>query len=522
MTGRDPEGTVAAILADPGFPPLKRLVIDRTGHHYYEDKDRLLAERIGRRMAATGAAGLAAYRARLEDGAGGPAEWAALVAEITIGETFFFRFAEQFAALRDTILPEILERNAAGRRIRIWSAGAATGAEAYSLAILVRDLLGEAVRDWRVSIVGTDINEQFLAMARQAVYGRWALRSLGPEERDRWFTAGERPNTFALKRPYASLVRFEPHNLLSLLDGTSPLQFSDFDLVLCRNVLIYFHPDTVARIVAALGDTLAEGGWLLLGHAEINPAFGGPVTPVDLGGTLVFRRRPAGGTAPATGETAAAGGTAAPVGETAMRSGRSGAGAERASARGTGTTGRRAERRAADPARVRAAAPPIAPSAPEPLDGDAEPAARLGAAARASADRGDFSAALAACREGRRRHPADPVFHHLEGLVDRASGRPDRAEAAFRRALFLQKDFVMAHYHLGLTLIETGRAADGRRSVANAARLAARLPEDDPLPEGDGLTAGTLHAMARVLLDGAAPAGRPPSGPAAHRSMGGR
>ncbi|WP_075216210.1 CheR family methyltransferase [Mongoliimonas terrestris] len=508
----------AAGSREAGFPALKRLIIGRTGHHYYEDKDALLAERVGARLKATGISDLGTYAARLADPADGPAEWAALVAEITIGETFFFRFAEQFAALRDVILPDILARNAGTQRLRVWSAGAATGAEAYSLAILVRDLLGDAAADWRLSIVGTDINETFLAKARAGVFNGWALRSLGPDERARWFDPGPGPGRFTLKRRYAALVRFEPHNLLHLLDGTSPLQFSDFDLVLCRNVLIYFHPDTVAALVQALGRTLADAGWLLLGHAEMNPAAAGTVTAVDVNGTLVFRRAD---TAAAPPRTAAVSPAASPPFHPPAF-----------------------EPLALDPP-APAARPPLAPPvlAATPAEAlaasalamagaagiralDGADGATLLAAARASADAGDLAAAREACRTGQRDWPDTPAFHHLEGLVERAAGHLEAAERAFRRTLFLTRDFAMAHYHLGLTLLDAGRPADGRRSIANAARLAAAAPADALLPDGDGLTAGGLAALARHMLDrppGHAPSAGPASGglPAAKPTLGG-
>ena len=236
--------SMSAPLLDAGFPHLKSRIIERTGHFYYQDKDDLLWERVRKRLRATGLADSARYLNLLDDPISGPAEWSRLEAEITIGETFFFRYAEQFAALRETILPEIIERKSVARRLRIWSAGCATGAEPYSLAILVNEILGESLGSWRVTIVGTDINDSFLKAARQARFGKWALRSMPDQERNRYFVdAGK--EQWQVRPEFRYLVRFERHNLLSLLDGSSPIEFADFDLILCRNVLIYFHPDTV-------------------------------------------------------------------------------------------------------------------------------------------------------------------------------------------------------------------------------------------------------------------------------------
>lgn len=136
-------------LPDAGFPALKARIIARTGHAYYHDKDDLLWERVLRRIAATTVADSNAYLQRLEDIGRGEAEWEALEAEITIGETFFFRYVEQFDALSSRILPDLIARNRDRRRIRIWSAGCASGAEPYSVAIVLRNLLGDAWDDWQ-------------------------------------------------------------------------------------------------------------------------------------------------------------------------------------------------------------------------------------------------------------------------------------------------------------------------------------------------------------------------------------
>jgi chemotaxis protein methyltransferase CheR len=287
-----------AFLPDAEFLRLKALLIRRTGHFYYEDKDDLLWERVGRRLRALGLPGIGAYLDRLQDPARGEAEWAALEAEITIGETFFFRYAEQFAALRDTILPDILARNAATRRLRIWSAGCANGSEPYSLAILLRQMLGDAVADWRITLLGTDLNEVALESARGAIFSPWALRSMPAEDKARDFLPMPGGRGWQLKPQHRSMVRFQRQNLLDLLSPEAALEMTEFDLVLCRNVLIYFHPEVVLQLVRALAARLVPGGWLLLGHAEPSPAYAEFLDPVSLPGTAAWRRGTEGLTKP--------------------------------------------------------------------------------------------------------------------------------------------------------------------------------------------------------------------------------
>ncbi|WP_182179059.1 CheR family methyltransferase [Methylobacterium radiotolerans] len=495
---------------DPAYPPLKARIIARTGHHYYIDKDELLIERLHRRFRAAAVADCAAYAALLSSGAEGEAEWARLEAEITVGETFFFRYAEQFNALRATILPALIAARASERVLRIWSAGCSTGAEPYSLAILVHELLGDARSDWRVSILGTDISVEALATARAAEYGRWALRTMPPEDRLRYFTrlpaapGIRREGGYALRPEYRGSVRFERGNLLNLVEPGPP-QGEPFDLILCRNVLIYFDARTVAAVVRGLGRRLRPEGWLLLGHAEPSPAFASFLDAVSLPGTVAYRPRadappvalpgtPVPDPAPSTGQVpgppARDPGPGASAGAS---SGVSGAGLPDA---------------AVVPAPDPVAAPGTAPVPDTP--GTRDRGAVLDEACdldriRALADSGETGAAWRALRAALDRDPTDTALRFYEGLLARTLGRDAEAERALRAALYLDRSFVMAHYHLGLLLIALQRPSEAVRALDNAVALSQALGPDTALPEGDGASAGEIAASAaaaRAALGG--------------------
>ncbi|WP_342110173.1 CheR family methyltransferase [Methylobacterium sp. SI9] len=502
--------------ADPAYAALKARIIARTGHHYYIDKDDLLIERLRRRFRDAAAADCAAYAALLSDGALGEAEWARLEAEITVGETFFFRYAEQFQALRERILPALIAARASERALRIWSAGCSTGAEPYSLAILVRELLGEALPDWRISILGTDISTDALATARAAEYGRWALRTMPLEERLRYFTrlppapGIRREGGYALRPEFRALVRFERGNLLTLTEPAAAAGEA-FDLILCRNVLIYFEARTVAAVVRGLGRRLRPDGWLLLGHAEPNPVFSGFLDAVSLPGTVVYRPLPeppalvmaSGLVPPSLGvgggdgaevlvpdgpESDTVAPAAAPVGMPAADT----AGGALADLL---------------PARLPLPLPlPLPLSLPLPLPGEAEDGPEIGASdrdrIRALADAGDTGAAWRALRVALEAAPTDPALRFYEGLLARALGRDVEAERALRAALYLDRGFVMAHYHLGLLLIARDRPYEAARALDNAVALSQAVSEalgpDTALPEGDGASAAEIAAGASV------------------------
>ncbi|NVN13573.1 CheR family methyltransferase, partial [Nguyenibacter vanlangensis] len=146
-------------------------IVARTGLHYYADKMDLLDIILARRMEACHCARPMDYLSLLSDPHGGETEWRALESAVTIGETFFFRYAEQFHALEATILPDLIRRLHGLRTLRIWSVGCANGAEPYSLAILLRRLLAaRGETGWRIEILGTDISLHALDRARRAEY----------------------------------------------------------------------------------------------------------------------------------------------------------------------------------------------------------------------------------------------------------------------------------------------------------------------------------------------------------------
>ena len=420
------------MIGDEAFAEVKALVIARTGHHYYTDKDAQLADHVARRMAETGDVTLGDYRARLRDPA--DPEWPLLESAVTINETFFFRFAEQFDALKTSILPSMIERHRDDKRLRIWSVGCSTGAEAHSVAIVLADMLGDAIDDWRIALTGTDIDAAAVEAARQAEYSSWALRTMGESERARLFDRkGER---YRLKDRYRGIARFERHNLLTMIDAAAPLGFSDYDLILCRNVLIYFAQEDATAIVGALAGRLSTDGILLLGHAEPNPGFDAVADSDQTAGILTYRAL---GTRPRPVAAASLPDTPSPK-----------------------PTPRAPAQR---PAIVRTVMPPTA-AAPPP------------AVARTP----------------------DAVAHYFAALDALATGDKDRAERAFRDALYLDRSFAMAHYQFGHYLLAQGRAPDGRRSLTNALRVASALAPETELAEGDGMTAGAMTAAIRHTI----------------------
>ncbi|OZA93165.1 MAG: protein-glutamate O-methyltransferase [Erythrobacter sp. 34-65-8] len=200
-------------------------------------------------------------------------------------ETYFFRDRPMFEMLAGKVLPDLAARRAGARRLRIWSAGCSTGQEAYTTAILFAQE-PERWRGWSVEIVGTDVSGRAVAAAHHACYSQFEIqRGLSVGQMLGWFH--ETPNGWAPNDALRAMVRFERRNILDPFDHARP-----FDLVLCRNVLLYFDGPTRERAFARLDQALAEDGWLMLGAGETVVGRTGIFEPVE-GNQGLCRRKSA-------------------------------------------------------------------------------------------------------------------------------------------------------------------------------------------------------------------------------------
>ncbi|WP_329244773.1 PAS domain-containing protein [Actinoallomurus sp. NBC_01490] len=249
--------------------------IDFTGY-----KRSTLGRRIGRRMSATGRETLAEYRDYLEVQ---PEEYGLLFDSLLINVTAFFRDQPAWDALRSEVLPKLLGSKPPTVPIRVWSAGCATGEEAFTLAMVLAEELGvEAFRD-RVKIYATDLDESALQVARTGTYEERRLADLPPDLLDKYFEPGEGVRTF--RRDLRRQVIFGRNDL------TCDAPISRVDLLVIRNTLMYFNAETQAAILRRLHFALADPGYIFLGKAEMLLNHGELFDPIDLRKRL-FRKIP--------------------------------------------------------------------------------------------------------------------------------------------------------------------------------------------------------------------------------------
>jgi chemotaxis protein methyltransferase CheR len=269
------------------FLQFRDLIEERCGLHFDESQRGSLTASLSTRMQQLGLQRLENYYDLLLNANGAPAtesEFRHLINLVTITETCFFRDAAQFRMLREQILPALVA-TCSSRTIRIWSAGSSSGEEAYSIALTLWDMGAYlAYPDCTFDIVGTDINTKVLDAARRGVYCARAVRNVDGSLLRRYFR--QEGNQFHLDDEIKKRVRFEQGNLTQVPMPSNGPQ----DIVFCKNVAIYFQPDVARRLMQGLHDSIAEGGYLLLGHAESLWQVDDRFELVEHGGAFGYRK----------------------------------------------------------------------------------------------------------------------------------------------------------------------------------------------------------------------------------------
>jgi chemotaxis protein methyltransferase CheR len=244
-----------------------QLIAEQTGLAVREQDRAALSRKILTRMNRLGISSASFYYRLLALGAAqNTPEWQAFVLLLTNIESYFFRDRGQFQLLEQQIFPDLIERAADRKTLRIWSAGCSTGEEPYSLAMVLSELLGDRA-NWTVTILGTDINEDALQRARCGCYTPWSFRTTDEIFKQKYFTPTR--NQYQISETLRSQVQFRYLNLFKdSFFGTQP-NLEKFDLILCRNVFIYFESAAIAKTLEKFYNSLNPLGYLITGHAEL-------------------------------------------------------------------------------------------------------------------------------------------------------------------------------------------------------------------------------------------------------------
>lgn len=442
-------------------------------------------------------------------------EFKELMNLVTINETSFFRFPAQFDALRDKVIPEILEsKPKVSRSFRVWSAGCSTGEEPYTIGMSLMDS-GLDGLGYRSEVLGTDVSTQALDKAKAGVYPTRALKGLSQNVVQRWFepvSGGHRP----VKRA-RDVVNFSYHNLVK--EPYPLVLLNNWDVIFCRNVTIYFRLESTRRVVDNFFDSLNPGGYLFIGHSETLTSISDRFEPVEVGGVFLYRKPLPRRLFSFNEVLAKREGRPARI-KTADLSTRSIAGKiledrrvrrEIAEAADASPAEKRHAARLVQAQTPRPVAPLVAAPVPGVAAGDAASAAALVAEAHellergepmqarvfadralaldsrnvdallvrayAFADASDFSSAIADANQALVVNPLLAPARYILGVIYQRQGKMAGALDQYKRTLYIDRDFVLAHFNVANIHRQRGDLGEACREYENTIKALYSAPE---------------------------------------------
>ncbi len=477
--------------SDTEFAAVAGVVAERTGLVFPHARRTAVERGVREAMARSATVDLRAYGALL---ARDSALLDDLVTELTIGETYFFREPKHFAFVRESLLPDVVQRRGPGHAVRAWSAGCSTGEEAYSLAIL----LDEAHLPERPYVLATDLSRKSLQTARSASYRVWSLRGVPATTIARYFRhepgadGSRNSGRYDLDARFRNRVTFEYLNFA--LDSYPALDTGTWgmDLIFCRNVLIYLDRRTTAYVAERLRRCLATDGWIVTASSDPMLSEFTDLEPTRTDWGVFYRRTKRTSLAPAMNRESA---TVPVVLRPAI--------AERASPLAVAAESEEHAITSDCLVLTRAEAAMAAGAYRQAAEGLRDLLADASASAlhvRALANV-EVAEAERACTAALGRHPLSVEHHYLRAVLLVALVRFDEAIRVARRIVYLDGNSAIGYFILGGLLRRTDDLAGARRAYRNAHDLLLAQPADALVPLSDGERAGRLAELASIELE---------------------
>jgi len=424
-----------------------------------------------------------------------------LASYLTVGETYFFRERRAFEALETEVLPELIRmRQGAERRLRIWSAGCATGEEPYSVALLLRQSLAD-LQDWNITLLATDINPRFLQRAAEGRYPQWSFRDTPPWVQERWFREKKKGSFEILP----SLRRMVTFSYLNLAEDVYPSLWNNtnaMDIIFCRNVLMYFAPQAMKKVVEKLYRSLVDGGWLVVSPSEASHLLFSQFVTVNFPGATLYRKdskRPATAPPPPSrmdeSPEVSLPLTLGPPAETPWEFGFPPGLPEPVAF----TPAQEEVAKPEPPSYVNAVALYERGQYREAgeevgawLQEQPTDAGAMALLARIYANQGQLAEALGWCDKAIAADKLSASHYYLRATILQERGSLEEAERALQRTLYLDPAFVPAYVVLGHLSRQRGKAKECEKHFENALSLLSRYQREETLRELEGVTAGRL------------------------------
>lgn len=429
-----------------------------------------------------------------------------LASYLTVGETYFFREKHVFEVLEERIIPELINaRRGNDRRLRIWSAGCCTGEEPYSIAILLHKMLPD-LKAWNISILATDINPRFLHKASEGIYGKWSFRDCPQWVQERYFRRSKK-DQFEILPEIKNMVTFSYLNLAedsypSLLSQTNAM-----DVIFCRNVLMYFAEEPAKKVVHNLSRSLVDGGWMVTSPAEISYIPSPPFAAVRFPDAVLYKKDIKPRMAkeiPDVFPSLLHKETGAPAGPRVDIAPKR----DRAPVRETKTV-KRPEAKEAEKAPLLYVKAQVLYE--QGRYGEAihellklvsqkqDMVKVLSLLARAYANKGELMEARRWCERAIASDKLVSGLHYLRATILQEQMATEEAVTSLKRALYLDPDFVLAHFAMGVLNSRQGKLKETEKHFKNVITLLRNCQQEEILPESDGITAGRLGEIVGLI-----------------------
>jgi chemotaxis protein methyltransferase CheR len=423
---------------------------------------------------------------------------------LTVGETYFFREKRSLEVLEKDIVPELM-RTRTGRAIRVWSAGCATGEEPYSIAIMLSKLMA-GLEKWEIEILATDLNSRSLQKASEGTYGEWSFRGIPPWVRSAYFEPVEK-GRWAISPRIQKMVTFIHLNLLDDSFPPSLNSTNGFDVIFCRNVLMYFTREGMRKVVRQLYRSLACDGWLIVSPTETSRELFSEFATLNFGDVTLYRKAT---THPRKALTLSSvvrdenrfgaqlpeprlensEPAMAPVCNSSQKNQDHEFHAENAESRVT------SDGRAWAPH-----GPGPYQDAPQVIgallsqNGSGNDTQALLLLARACANQGKLEAALIWCDKAIAADKMAARAYYLRATILQEQGCLSEALFAFKQTVYAEPQFVLGHFSLGNLALNQGKRRESEKHFENVLLLLAQCEPEDIVPESEGISAGRLREM---------------------------
>jgi len=431
-----------------------------------------------------------------------------LASHLTVGETYFFREKQVFEILEERILSELIDTRRGNERfLRIWSAGCCTGEEPYSIAILLHKMLPD-LKAWNISILATDINPRFLHKASEGIYGKWSFRDCPQWVQEKYFQRSKK-DRFEILPEIKNMVTFAYFNLVEDSYPALSNQTNAMDVIFCRNVLMYFAEEPAKKVVHNLSRSLVDEGWMIISPAESVYISSPPFAAVRFPNAVLYKKDSKlremkeipSHMPPFLNKE-----TAAPVRPRVDIDQKR----DRATVRETKTV-----KRSEDKEKDGEKAPPPYVKAQalyeqgrygetirellELVSHNQDLVKVLSLLARAYANQGELREARRWCERAIASDKLSPGLHYLRATILQEQGGTEEAVMSLKRALYLDPDFVLAHFAMGVLNSRRGKLKETEKHFKNVITLLRNRQQEEILPESDGITAGRLGEIIGLI-----------------------